>query len=214
MYHLKWDNSMKQIKILFKLEESTPILCAIKPEVNNIWIICAKLNASQHLSHLYIKEYSTQTPHWISKATFMNFGYEFNCLLWHKKQIQFVSVYDGNFLLAFNYLPVNKTNQGIYIFDIYEKQKYRSSIKLPCKLNAKDQTLYVSSIIDLNRDEKIVQQYIRQFTHKQTYMPFQLCKFMSRWYQNEFIQMTIATSSNETIKSLTINVDIIIQNLQ
>ena len=128
MYHLKWDNAMKQIKILFKLEESTPILCAIKPEVNKIWIICAKWNASQHLSHLYIKEYSTQTPHWISKATFMNIGSEFNFLVWHKKQIKFVSVYDGNFLLAFNYLPVNKTNQGIYIFDIFEKQKYRAIV--------------------------------------------------------------------------------------
>lgn len=215
MYHLKWDNSMKQMKILFNLGD-VPILCAIKPDKNKIWIICAQISTP---CVLYVKEYSIQSKKWIPKATFSNIGAEFNYVMWHKNQVKFVSVYNGNFLLAFNYLRVNTKNQGIYIFDVLKKQKHRSSITLPRKLDNIEETHYVSSIVNLNRDNKIVMGYIKQFEMvistqiRIMKIPLHLCSFISKWYQNEYIQMTITTQFNKTIQSFAINVDTIIQNL-
>ena len=116
MYHLKWDNQSKTMKILFRLGQ-LPIISSIKPSKDKIWIICAAYTSSIKKAILRIKEYSTKTQNWIIKAEYENIGTAFRYIQLQKRHVQFVSVYEGQFLLAFNYLSIND-EQGLSLIHI------------------------------------------------------------------------------------------------
>lgn len=207
MYHLKWNNKLKQIQILFSLGRM-PIISSIKPCKNKIWMICADWPSTVTDGHLCIKEYSTHTKTWIMKTEYTNLGCEFRFIQLHKHHVQFVSIYQQQFLLAFNYISIN--DQGIYIFDIENKKIRKSSVAFPKTIYGNDK-IYVSSLSNNHpKKEVIVKGYIRpEQKILYQFIPLYLIQFISTWYQHEFIQLTIATKFNNKMTSFSINVDAI-----
>lgn len=210
MYHLKWNNKIRKIQILSPLGR-VPIISSIKPSSNKIWIICADWPSSQIKGQLCIKEFSTETNKWITKAEYTILNNAFRFIQLHKHHVKFVSIYEEQFLLAFNYISINE--QGIYIFDIKNQQIRKSSIALPKTVYAND-TIYVSSIPNnTEKNELIVSGYIKatQIATNQS-IPLYLIQFISKWYQDELIQLTITTKFNNMMTSFSINVDAIMTN--
>ena len=209
MYHLKWDNQNKKMKILFRLGQ-LPIISSIKPCKDKIWIICAAYTSSVRKAILCIKEYSTNSDKWIIKAEYENIGSAFRYIQLQKRHIRFIAVYGGRFLLAFNYLTTNN-EQGIYIFDIKNKQMHKSKISMPNTIYSND-TIYVSSIINNKQDQQIVHGFVRPITNIiRNQIPLYLIDHIAKWYNNEYIQLTLATKFNKKMTSFSINVDLVIQ---